>query len=139
MDPKLLEVILEDMKTYFLMNNNENYKARLREAYDYVKAQGITTVEDFTSRQGLSVGAFTYGEITIFDRLQDNEYQAFLYEAISTKEKYKEYAGDSTYGDQLASWGKLGNTPFREQMIKDGTIVEGLTPDEQRRHWGGQG
>ena len=139
MDPKLLKVILEDMKTYFLMNNNENYKARLREAYDYIKAQGIVSAEQFGETEGLKIGAFTYGEMTIFDRLQDKAYESFLYDAIRIKDRYTEYAKNSTYGDQLASWGTLGSTPYREQMISSVPMVEGLTPDEQRRHWGGQG
>ena len=135
MDPILCNTILEDMKTYFLMSNNENYKARLREAYDYIKAEGITTVEEFTARKGLKVGAFTYGEITIFDRLQDKTYESFLYDAIKIKDRYTEYAENPTYGDQLASWGTLGSTPYREQMIASVPLVEGLTPEESKRKW----
>ena len=130
MDPELCRVILEDMKTYFLISTNENYKTRLKEAYDYVKNLGDI------EKAGKMIGAFTEGELTIFDRIQDESYKKFLQDALSTKERYQEAASNKQYGDQLASWGKLGETPFRKQMINNGDIVEGLKPEEQQRHFG---
>ena len=72
MDPELCRVILEDMKTYFLISTNENYKTRLKEAYDYVKNLGDI------EKAGKMIGAFTEGELTIFDRIQDESYKKFL-------------------------------------------------------------
>lgn len=136
MDAKFLNYIARDFTTYTILTKNQNYKDRLLEAYNYIKAEGVTSVEDFTTRKGLKVGAFEYDEITIFDRLSDKEYEKLLNDTLSQFEIRKDYLTTPDIGDQLASWGTLGNTPYRESFIRKGLIVEGLTPEEQQRHFG---
>ena len=56
------------------MDKNDNYKNRLEEAYNYLKEVGVTSLEDFLNRKGLKDAAFTYDEITIFDRINDKKF-----------------------------------------------------------------
>ncbi len=128
--------VVRDVETYSVMSQNENYSERLKEAYDYIKSVGIKDVEDFKTREGLLVGAFSWDEITIFDRLQNPEYmEAIRHGSISmTSKSFQDKINNPTLGDDLASWGKLGNTPKRDELIQKGFIVEGLTPEEHMRH-----
>ena len=128
--------VVRDVETYSVMSQNENYSERLKEAYDYIKSVGIKDVEDFKTREGLLVGAFSWDEITIFDRLQNPEYmEAIRHGSISmTSKSFQDKINNPTLGDDLASWGKLGNTPKRDELIQKGVIVEGLTPEEHMRH-----
>ena len=126
--------VIKDIRTFYIMSANENYKDRLFEAYEYLKSEGVQSLEDFQTRKGLKVGAFEYTEITIFDRIKDEEYKNVLRDGFySLTSGLDEIVNDKTYGDQLASWGTLGNTPYREQMINAGVIIEGLTPEEKAK------
>lgn len=129
--------LIKDVRTYMLMSGNQNYRERLKEAYDHVKSIGIKDYNDFNTREDLLVGAFGYDEITIFDRLKNNEYYNTLANAASSLnvQTIKPLIDDKTYGDKLASWGKLGKTPYRENLINKGVIVNGLTEEEQARHF----
>lgn len=125
MDKGMVRTVLSDIKTAYLVYNNPNYSERLREAYDYIKAQGITSLKDFESREGLSIGAFTYDEITIFDRIDnDNEYLNMLLMAFSGMAEYNARAGNPTYGDELARWGNLDNA--QGGYDTDGAIGTGI-------------
>lgn len=137
MEVKEAETIVSDLETYTVMVQNENYSERLKEAYDYIKSVGVKDLEDFRTREGLLVGAFTYDEITIFDRLQDENYRSVIARASSklTGQSLQDKINNPNLGDNLASWGKLGYTPNREKLISEGMIVEGLTPEEQARHF----
>lgn len=128
------KTVQRDIKIYTLIKMNENYKSRLKEAYDYIKNVGVESSEDFTTREGLKVGAFTYDEITIFDRIKDEEYLKFLEDVLYALKEGIEYSKNEKLGDELASWGTLGDTPYREDLIKKGMIIEGLTSDERKKH-----
>ena len=105
-----LEVI-SDIRTYSIMSQNENYRDRLYEAYEYIKSEGIQNLDDFKSRTGLLVGAFTYSEMTIFDRIKDEEYLNVIKSALFNINNHRqEYIDNPRIGDSLARWGKLGNT-----------------------------
>ena len=133
----MLDRFIQDVKTYNILIRNENYKARLLEAYNYLKNEGVKSVEDFTTREGLLVGAFTYDEITIFDRVADREYAKKLTESYDTISKdVQAYVNNPRIGDELASWGRLGETPDRAKLIAEGYILEGLTEEEAHRHFG---
>lgn len=126
--------VIKDIRTFYIMSANENYKDRLFEAYEYLKSEGVQSLEDFKTRKGLKVGAFEYTEITIFDRIKDEEYKEVLRDGFySLTSGLDDIVNDKTYGDQLASWGTLGKTPYREQMINAGVIIEGLTPEEKAK------
>ena len=128
--------VVRDVETYSVMSQNENYSERLKEAYDYIKSVGIKDVGDFKTREGLLVGAFSWDEITIFDRLQNPEYMEAIRHGsiLMTSKSFQDKINNPTLGDDLASWGKLGNTPKRGELIQKGFIVEGLTPEEHMRH-----
>ena len=133
----MLDRFIQDVKTYNVMIRNENYKARLVEAYNYLRQEGIRSLEDFNSRDDLLVGAFTYEEMTIFDRLGDGEYAKKLITAYDViTEQTQAYIKNPNIGDELASWGRLGETPNRENLISQGFILEGLTEDGAKRHFG---
>lgn len=134
MDKEKLKSIIKDIKIYRLMQN-DNYRKRLKEAYDYIKSINIRDYNDFITRENLLVGAFGYDEITIFDRMRDEDYAHLL--ADSSFELYNMIydINNPTLGDDLASWGKLGYTPKRDELIAKGDIVYGLTSEEQGRHY----
>lgn len=130
------KTVISDIKTYNLLIKNENYKERLLEAYEYTKERGFTTYEEFSTAKDNKVGAFTYNEITVFDRLADEEYKNVIATApFKMDELIERNAKDPQYGDKLASWGTLGKTPFRENLIKKGYIIEGLTAEERAKHF----
>lgn len=136
MDNNLAKLVIKDIRTYSILSRNENYKERLREAYDYTKSIGVTSVEEFTTRQDIKVGAFEYDEITIFDRIVDPEYTKLLASALFNINNSREaYIDNPRIGDELASWGTLGYTPYREQLILSGCITVGLTEEEKNRHY----
>lgn len=68
------EIVVSDIRSFYIMDKNDNYKNRLKEAYNYLKEVGVTSLEDFLNRKGLKDGAFTYDEITIFDRINDKKF-----------------------------------------------------------------
>lgn len=128
--------VISDIRTYSIMSKNENYKARLFEAYEYLKRENVSSLEEFKKREDLLVGAFTYDEITIFDRIKNPDYLKEISSAIFNINNHREeYINNPNIGDELASFGKLGYTPKRDKLIKDGYIVEGLTSEEAARHF----
>ena len=129
--------LVADLWTYYGIQRNQNYSDELRDAYDEVKENGITSLEEFLKAKHLKIGRFGYDEITIFDRLEEDEYLKLLSDAISDfSNRVKAYNTKPDYGDELASWGTLGNTPKRAELIKQGYITNGLTDEEQKRHFG---
>ena len=132
-----LKTFVSDIRTYRIMSGNKNYYNRLYEAYSEIKRLNIRDYEDFSTREELRIGAFTYGEITIFDIIKNEEYQKLLEDAwFNLHNQTEEYRKDERLGDKLASWGTLGETPFRDQMIAQGHVIDRLTPEEQTKHYG---
>jgi hypothetical protein len=133
------KTVIKDIRTYHIMMSNQNYYDRLLEAYNDIKNAGIKNLAEFTSKYNrVPVGAFTYYEITIFDRIKDEEYKRAIESAwFAIQNHSREYVEDPVIGDRLASWGRLGNTPFREELISKGYILEGLTEEEANKHFGG--
>ena len=39
--------VISDIRTYSIMSKNENYKARLFEAYEYLKRENVNSLEEF--------------------------------------------------------------------------------------------
>ena len=119
-----MELFLKDLRTYQIMMSNQNYYDRLLEAYQEMKSCGISTLEEFTSPNNhMRCGAFTYYEISIFDRISTQEYAMKLSMAWEELHNHtQEYINDPQIGDKLASWGTLGETPFREEYINKGLI-----------------
>ena len=113
--------VLEDAKTFMLIGINENYKERLYEAYLVLKKSNIKTYEEFET-SSLGIGAFTYNQITIFDRIKDEKYYAALSSHVIEIKGLSNLPND--YGDRLASWGTIGDTPYRETLIKNGCIED---------------
>lgn len=131
-----VDTIISDIRTFNILKNNDNYRERLHEAYTYLKSEGINSLEDFLSRKGLLIGAFTYDEITIFDRIKDESYYHSLETSLGTiNNQMNEYVNDPHIGDRLASFGKLGKTPYREELIRNGYVVDGLTKEEANKHY----
>ena len=113
-----------------------NYYERLNEAYLEIKRLNIKDYSDFSTREDLKIGAFTYSEITIFDRIRSSEYEKMLVEAWGELHNHtEEYRNQPDIGDRLASWGTLGSTPYRQDLIDEGYIVNGLTKEEANRHF----
>ena len=128
--------VISDIRTYSIMSKNENYKARLFEAYEYLKRENVSSLEEFKKREDLLVGAFTYDEITIFDRIKNPDYLKEISSAIFNINNHREeYINNPNIGDELASFGKLGYTPKRDKLINEGFIVEGLSSEEAARHF----
>ena len=126
-----------DKVTFFGLKNNENYALRLNEAYNYIKSFGISSYADFEKKEGLKIGAFTYEEITIFDRIADPKYRDSLMGPVDENDpRVMALKGNPNYGDSLASWGTLGETPYRQKLIDDGFIVDGMTKEESNKHFG---
>ena len=132
-----LELFVKDLRTYQILSHNNNYRERLLEAYYDIKVNGINNVEMFISPNNPSkVGAFTFDEITIFDRIKDEKYLSFLETAwFDIHNETESYIKDQSIGDKLASWGTLGNTPYRDEYIEKGLITHGLTEEETNRRF----
>ena len=128
-DPR---IIISDIRTFRIMSNNKNYLDRLYEAYQYIKKEKLNTEEKFNSKEDILVGLFTYEEITIFDRLKNEEYKKIISESWNTiHEKLEIIIEDKEYGDNLASHGRVGFTPKREELIRKGVFVNALTEEEK--------
>ena len=128
------KTVISDIRTYNILTRNKNYKERLFEAYEYIKERDFDTYEKFSTATDNKVGAFTYTEITIFDRLEDKEYRDVIATAPFLMDDITKKAIDNPqYGDTLASWGTLGSTPFRQKLIDRGDIIHGLTDQEVQR------
>lgn len=110
-----IDLILSDAVTYIKIRKNENYKERLLDCYYTLKKSNINAQEEF-EKSNLDLGAFTYEEITIFDRLKDENYSRAL--ASYYIEIGSTYDLPKDYGDRLASWGKVKSTPHKEKYIK---------------------
>lgn len=126
------DLILNDAITYIKMQKSESYKRRLNEAYMILKQKGINGYEEF-EKSNTGIGAFTYTEITIFDRIKNEDYYRALssfYLEVGTAIETKE-----NLGDMLASYGTVGETPYREGLIRKGYIVEGLTEEEKNKFY----
>lgn len=120
------------------MYQNQNYYDRLLEAYNAIKEAGINTLEQFMTKENIfPLEAFTYYEITIFDRIKDEEYKRSINDAwFEINNHTQEYINDKYIDNRLASWGKLGNTPYRDEMILKGLITVGLTEEESAKYFG---
>lgn len=127
-----IKVLLEDIKTYIKITNNKNYKERLLEVYDLLKENNIKNYKEF-EKSKLGIGAFTYTEITIFDRLKEEEYSSLLSSYVLELSSLSNLPKD--LGDRLASWGTIGNTPYRDTYIKEGFITTGLTEEEKNKFY----
>lgn len=128
-DPK---IVISDIKTYQIMSNNKNYADRLFEAYQYVKSKKLNTLQKFMEYPDNLVGLFSYQEITIFDRLKDEEYSQIIKESWQTIHRdIDDYIKEPNIGDTLASYGRLGYTPKRVELISKGYIFTNLTDEEQ--------
>ena len=127
-----VKTVVSDIRTAYILSKNNNYKERLYEAYEYLKQENVESLEDFESRKGLKIGAFTYYEVTIFDRLKDEEYKKIITNAFHNVNNI-ECVNNPSYGDDLASWGTLGYTPKRDYLIKEGYITHGLTEEEMNK------
>ena len=131
-----IKQVISDIRTYSIMSKNKNYRERLYEAYEYLKRENVNSLEDFRKREDLLVGAFTYDEITIFDRIKDPNYLKEIASAIFNINNHREeYINNPNIGDELASFGKLGSTPKRDELIEKGFIINGLTSEEARKHF----
>ena len=122
MDNNFINTFVSDIKTCMIISSNQNYSERLKEAYDHIKDIGIKDYDDFKSREDVLVGAFTYNEITVFDRLKDENYKELLREAVVKLDRHniQDLIDNKTLGDERASWGRLGYIPFRERYIAKG-------------------
>lgn len=129
---KKIKLVLEDIKTYYMIKNNENFKERLFEAYILVKENQIKSYEEFENCK-LGIGAFTYSQITIFDRISNENYRVLLSQHLLSMAGLDNMAKD--YGDRLASFGTIGKTPYREKYIKEGYITVGLTEEEKNKFY----
>ena len=126
------DLILKDAITYVKLSKNANYKERLLEAYQLLKENNIDTKEKFET-SNLGIGAFTYSEITIFDRLNDEEYSRALAACYMELRSTENMSHD--YGDMLASYGTVGKTPYRDLLIMKGHITTGLTEEEKNKYY----
>lgn len=119
-----VKTIISDISTIHLIHGNPNYAKRLYEAYKYLKSNNINSLKDFKSSDNLKIGAFTYEEITIFDRIKDEEYAAIISSGFGQiKSHIDAYKDNPNIGDLLASWGTLGSTPYREELFNKGYIL----------------
>lgn len=125
-------LILRDAITYLKITKNNNYKERLLEAYYLLKENNIKSYEQFEN-SNIGIGAFTYTEITLFDRIKNENYMSLL-SAFNIEINGLENL-PKDYGDVLASYGTVGNTPYRDKYIKEGFITTGLTGEEKNRFY----
>ena len=101
------QIVISDIKTYHIMTNNQNYMDRLFEAYKYLKKEKINTHQKFILSENFIVGVFDYYEITIFDRIKNEEYKTLIKDSWEFIHKDTDrYIENSTIGDELASYGK---------------------------------
>jgi len=101
------QIVISDIKTYHIMSNNQNYMDRLFEAYEYIKKEKINTYQKFITSDNFIVGLFDYYEITIFDRLKNEEYKKLINDSWQIIHKNTdEYIKNPTVGYELASYGK---------------------------------
>ncbi len=119
MDSYINITVLKDIVTFIKIQQNENYKERLIEAYYELQNYNINSAKELEN-SNTGIGAFTYAELTIFDRLADEEYYRIISSFIIELNSALNIPED--YGDILASYGTIGDTPYREEYIKKGFI-----------------
>ena len=130
-------IVISDIKTYQIMSNNQNYADRLFEAYKYIKKEKLNTKEKFITSDKNIVGLFSYYEITIFDRLRNKEYCELIKNSwFELHHDIEPNINNPNLGDELASYGRLGYTPRRNEYIEKGFVVNSLTEEEKttRKH-----
>ena len=90
------------------MNLNTKLNIPLYEQiYQYIKKEKMNTKEKFATAEENLVGLFTYEEITIFDRLKNEEYKNLIKDSWQNIHKdIDRYIENPTIGDELASYGK---------------------------------
>ena len=126
------KIVISDIKTYYIMSNNQNYFDRLFEAYKYIKKEKLNTYQKFITSDNNIVGLFSYEEITIFDRLKNSRYSELIKCSWSELHRdIEESIGNPSLGDDLASYGRLGYIPKRREYIEKGFIVNSLTDEEK--------
>lgn len=125
-------IVIKDIRTIQLMERNENYRERLYEAYVFLKRKQNGELTEQESK--LSIGAFNQYEITIFDRISDKDYlNAISIGLFTITNRLEEWIKNKHIGDDLASWGTLGSTPKRDELIDKGYIVFGITEEDRKR------
>ena len=101
------QIVISDIKTYYIMSNNQNYMDRLFEAYEYIKNKKINTYQKFLLSGNFVAGLFDYYEITIFDRLKNEEYKQLIKKSWQFIHKDTDtYVKNPTIGDELAGYGR---------------------------------
>lgn len=125
-------IVIQDIRTIQLMERNENYRERLYEAYVFLKRKQNGELTEQESKA--SIGAFNHHELTIFDRISDKEYLTAISMGLSTiTNGLEEWVNNKHIGDDLASWGTLGSTPKRDELIDKGHIIFGITEEDRNR------
>ena len=103
-DPR---IVISDIKTYYIMSNNQNYMDRLFEAYEYIKKERINTYQKFITSESFIVGLFDYYEITIFDRIKNEEYKQLIKDSWEIIHKDTDrYIDNPNIGDELLGYGR---------------------------------
>ena len=110
----MFEQMVQDIKTYQVLLHNDNYRKRLFEIYGYLKKEGINSLEEFESRNDISIGGFTYNEVSIFDRIVDINYAHKLSRAYyMITAGVESYINNPNIGDQL-----VDNAYFTDNSTK---------------------
>ena len=122
-DSMNLKDFVKDIETQIKISNNPNYKERLLETYQVIKFD-LKDVETF-KKSDVKIGAYTYQELTFLERMNNEKYaQLITSSALEMVSAYKTSIGTPDLGDKLSSFGNIGNTPYREEYIKNGYIVD---------------
>ena len=111
-DKNMANQLIKDIRLAKIVNENENYNARLYEAYLRVKELNITSKEEFLARKKESgIGTFYFEEIMYYDRIQDYDYKKLVTTGWDTIHDLTEAIIKAPdIGDRLASYGTLGKT-----------------------------
>lgn len=118
-----LKDFVKDIETQIKVNNNSNYKERLLESYQVIKYD-LKDKETF-EKSNVKIGAYTYQELTFFERMNNEKYaQLITSSAWDMISAYKTSISTPDLGDKLSSFGNIGKTPYREEYIKNGYIIE---------------
>ena len=111
-DKNMANQLIRDIRLAKIVKENENYNARLYEAYLRVKELNINTKDEFTARKKESgIGTFSFEEIMFYDRILDLDYKKLVTTGWDTIHDLTEaIIKTPDIGDRLASYGTLGKT-----------------------------
>ena len=133
MSGNLIE-LASHIRVAIMIRQNENYNLRLHEAYQIFIDNNIESYSMFLDNK-LGIGAFTYYELTFFDKINNPEYEKIVTNGMLEIMEGKNWAEKlEDLGDRLMNTNRVGYTSYRQATVDRSDLVQSLTNDEISEH-----